>query len=119
MGYDIKLKDAVSGETILFDSPHQIRGGTYAVGGTDEAWLSVTYNYSKHFYRVVDEKDGIRVLYGKTGAESIPILKEAISKLKNDVSDDYWEATEGNAKQALVGLLAFAQLRPDGIWDGD
>ena len=32
---------------------------------------------------------------------------------------DYWKATEGNAKRALYGLLTFARLRPDGIWDGD
>ena len=32
---------------------------------------------------------------------------------------DYWHATEGNAKRALYGLLAFAKMRPDGVWDGD
>ena len=25
-------------------------------------------------------------------------------------------STEGNAKRALCGLLAFAQMRPDGVW---
>lgn len=55
-----------------------------------------------------------------TGAESIPMLEKAISALGDDVDDsDYWHATEGNAKRALYGLLAFAKMRSDGVWDGD
>lgn len=54
-----------------------------------------------------------------TGAESIPVLQKAIAALSDDVNPDYWEPTEGNAKRALCGLLAFAQLRPDGVWEGD
>lgn len=54
-----------------------------------------------------------------TGAESIPVLERAIAVLGNDVSNDYWEPTEGNAKRALIYLLTMAQMRPDGIWDGD
>jgi len=119
VSYDITLNDAITGDTIKFDTPHLLKGGLYTVGGTSEAWLNVTYNYDEHFYRIVDKDKGIRVLYGKTGAESIPILKNAITQLKDNVSDDYWEATEGNAKRALINLLAFAQLRPDGIWNGD
>lgn len=118
VSYDISLREPVSNETIQFDSPHTIRGGTYALGGTSEAWLNVTYNYSKHFYGAMGEK-GIRTIYGMTGAESIPALSDAISKLGDDVDADYWNPTEGNAKRALCGLLAFAQLRPDGIWEGD
>ena len=62
-------------------------------------------------------RKGIRSIYGKTGAESIPMLEKAISALGDD--GDYWNATEGNAKRALYGLLAFAKMRPDGVWDGD
>lgn len=57
--------------------------------------------------------------HGMTGAESIPVIKAAMEQLDDDVSGNYWEATEGNAKKALAGLLAFAQMRPDGIWKGD
>lgn len=32
---------------------------------------------------------------------------------------NYWDATEGNAKRALLQLVALAKLRPDGVWDGD
>ena len=54
-----------------------------------------------------------------TGVDSIPLLTKAISKLGDDVSDDYWEATEGNAKRALTQLLTLAKMRPDGVWMGD
>lgn len=118
MSYDIYLKDPVTRETIQLDMVHQIRGGTYAMGGTDELHLNVTYNYSSHFEKVLG-KGGIRSIYGKTGAESIPVLKSAIAALKSDTDPDYWKPTEGNAKRALCGLLAFAQMRPDGVWDGD
>lgn len=118
MSYDISLCDPVTRQTLTVDQPHQIRGGTYALGGTQELWLNVTWNYAPIFYRVMGEK-GIRTIYGMTGAESIPVLKHAVSQLKDDVSNDYWEKTEGNAKRALCGLLAFATMRPDGVWDGD
>ena len=39
--------------------------------------------------------------------------------LSDVTNSDYWTATEGNAKRALYGLLSFAKMRPDGIWDGD
>ncbi len=118
MSYDISLRHPVAKEVLEMDFPHQIKGGNYAVGGTQEAWLNVTYNYAEHFYNVLGEK-GIRTIYGMTGAESIPVLKAAMKKLGDDVDEDYWKSTEGNAKAALAGLLALAQMRPDGVWDGD
>ena len=54
-----------------------------------------------------------------TGAESIPVLEKAIAPLGDDVDDDYWKSTEGNAKQALLQLVALAKMRPDGVWNGD
>lgn len=108
----------MTGKIIELDGPHQIKGGNYVVGGTTSAWLNVTYNYAKIFQRGLGE-NGIRTIFGMTGAESIPVLKHAISQLGDDVSDNYWDSTEGNAKRALCGLLAFAQMRPDGVWQGD
>lgn len=119
MSYDIRLTDPVTGETLLTEAPHQVRGGTYQCGGTTELWLNITYNYWEHFDRTIDPEKGIRFLYGKTGAESIPILEKAISLLADNVDINYWKPTEGNAKQALFGLLAFARMRPDGVWSGD
>ena len=131
MSYDIELKDAATGEVLRLDVPHEMRGGTHAAGGTQDCWLNITYNYAPHYYRVFPEvvsahpaaRDGklggVRSIYGMTGAESIPVLKAAIAQLGNDVHEDYWEPTEGNAKAALFNLLALAQLRSDGVWDGD
>lgn len=118
MSYDINLLEPTTKETIEFDNFHNFKGGNYCLGGTKVAWLNITYNYAKHYYRVFGEK-GIRTIYGMTGADSIPILKKAIEQLDDDVSNNYWESTEGNAKEALIGLLNFAEVRPDGIWDGD
>lgn len=118
MSYDIELLDPVTREVIQLDTPHQVKGGTYAINGTTEAWLNITYNYGD-IYRAKFGEKGIRTIYGMTGAESIPVIQKVIDSLNDDVDDDYWEPTEGNAKKALFGLLAFAKMRPDGVWGGD
>lgn len=119
MSYDIRLIDPVTRETLHAEGLHHMAGGTHAVGGTTQLWLNVTFNYAPHFYRVVNDSLGIRALYGRTGADSIPLLTAAIAQLGDDIDDDYWKPTEGNAKRALCQLMALAQLRPDGIWAGD
>ena len=120
MSYDITLNDPVTNEPIQIEDAHFMQGGTYQIGGCTELWLNVTWNYSKFYYRedVFGEK-GIRTIYGMTGLESIPVLEKAINALGNDVNEDYWEPTEGNAKRPLTQLLTMAKMRPDGIWDGD
>lgn len=118
MSYDITLNDPITKEPIEIADAHFMRGGTYAVGGTNRLWLNITYNYGFLYYRVIGE-EGIRTIYGMSGAESIPILEKAIAALGDDVDPDYWEPTEGNAKRPLYQLLAMAKMRPDGIWDGD
>ena len=137
MSYDIYLVDPITRKTLELDAPHQMRGGTYALGGTTEAHLNVSFDYGVHFWRVFEELPaprplapawmheeggpvtGIRTLYGLSGAESLIVLDRAMALLKDDVTDDYWEGTEGNAKRALMQLRALAAMRPDGIWDGD
>lgn len=122
MSYDIYLKDPKTGEKFDIESKHHVlnhlKGGTYCIGGTKYAELNITYNYSKFFYEHMGE-NGIREIYGKTGAESIPILRKAIEELGDDVDPDYWKATEGNAKRALQHLVTLAEMAPDGVWDGD
>ncbi len=134
MSYDISLIDPITKEDLILDTPHQMKGGTYCVGGDNRAHLNITYNYSEHFQRAFGDenvelsnwdkmfgggKTGIRKLYGMSGADSIPLLRKAIELLGNDVSDNYWKATEGNSKKALLQLLALAKMRPDGVWEGD
>lgn len=118
MSYDISLVDPVTKKILEADFTHHITGGTYAIGGTRELTLNVTYNYCKFYYGdKAFGDDGIRSLGGMSGAESIPLLKKAISNLGDDTDPDYWKPTEGNAKKALYGLLALAQIRHDGIWE--
>ena len=137
MSYDIELIDPLTGVVLELDAPHHMRGGTYAIGGTTKAHLNCTYNYYPQFSRVLDalaeprprspdwmrEEDGpvtgVRTIYGLTGAESLPVLDKAIAALGDDVDADYWKATDGNAKRALVQLRALAAMRPDGLWCGD
>jgi len=140
MSYDITLKDPVTHEIIEFDEPHQMKGGMYAIGGTREAWLNITYNYANYYYDATEGDDrffgklwydepknlGIRGIYGKTGAESIPMLQEMIERIKPMPDEEcpadckgYWKPTAENATRPLHQLIAMAQLRPDGIWDGD
>ena len=138
MSYSISLTDPVSGETLALDEPHQMRGGTYCMGGSTDASLNVTWNYGAHYYRLFPGREntsvavavrlglqqgerlgGIRSIYGLTGAESIPVLQAVIAQLGDDVDSNYWTGTEGNAKRALTQLLALARLRPDGVWSGD
>lgn len=134
MGYDVKLVHPVTGLVLQLDQPHHMRGGTYAVGGTTDAALNITSNYGEILRRVLGggsaeltsfEKmfgggeTGIRLLYGKTAAETIPMLQAAIGHLGDDVNENYWTATEGNVKSALLKVLALAQMRPDGVWAGD
>jgi hypothetical protein len=118
MSYDISLTDPVSGDTLVLDEPHHMRGGTYQIGGTMRAEFNITYNYAPHFYHVLGE-NGIRSIYGQTGAESLPRLRQAASRLADDVDADYWKPTEGNAKRALLQLATLAEMRPDGVWQGD
>ena len=101
-------------------------GGTFAIEIDEDGnympvssllELNVTYNYSPHYYRVLDTDLGLRWLHDKTASETIPKLKEAISLLGEDVDPDYWQPTEGNARKALEHLLAFAEKAPDAIWE--
>lgn len=117
MSYDLELLDPLTRQVLILDAPHQMKGGTYPLGGQPEARLNITYNYAKHYDGF--GKEGIRAIYGLSGAISIPILQKVADSLGDDVHENYWEPTEGNAKQALLQLIALARLRPDGIWDGD
>jgi hypothetical protein len=118
MSYDLRLCDPNSGATLELEQPHSYRGGTYAAGGAIECWLSVTCNYVHIFRRVLGD-DGIKALYGLTGGESIPVLEQAISHLHGGPDENYWRATDGNARRALEDLLALARLRPEGVWAGE
>lgn len=113
MSFDVYLRGR-HGETIQFDESHDIKGGTYAVGGTNEAWLNITYNYAPILRRVMGMP--LRNLEGMRAGDTLTLLRFAISQLGDDLDSDYWKPTEGNVKQALQGLLALAEAAPHGVW---
>ena len=124
MSYDIRIKRH-DGTAVQLRERHNCTGGTYALGGTREAWLNVTYNYSAIFHRLLGE-DGIRTIYGMNIKQARPVLESAIAKLGDAKPDaDYWKACDGNAKKALQNLVALTDLAitdyPDDemLWDGD
>lgn len=145
MSYDIYIKHKSTDETYQFPFKHTITGGTYAVGGTSEAWLNITWNYSKYFYEVTDgdtrfahdevsayyadgttgpveTEYGIRGIYGKSVKDGIELIKIMIDRLRTKYPDalpdrhDYWASTAGNAIAALDNLMRIGLLAP---WDDD
>lgn len=135
MSYDIYLTDPATHDTIILDHPHQMNGGTYALGGTQEAWLNVTWNYSDWYYKdYAFGNKGIRTIYGLSGVQSIPVLEQVIKGLEDSPEElpehtiqdyeahgvtGYWVPTKTNAIKPLYQLLALARMRPDGVWEGD
>lgn len=119
MSFGLSMRDPATGEIAIVADGHDLRGSTYVVGGNDRAELSVTYNYWEHLRRALGDERGIRLLYGMTGRDSLPVLRAAIAQLGDDVTEDYWQPTEGNTKAALKNLLLLAQACPAAIWEGD
>lgn len=141
----LPCEHAMIGGTYAAD--YDPKTGRFTPKPISEAHINITYNYGKYYYEATDGDPrfahdevtayytdgstgptktayGIRGLYGKTGAESIPMIKYIIDFISKkypslETSDDYWEPTPGNAVRPLYQLLAMAQLRPDGVWDGD
>ena len=114
MSYSICLQR--DGEAVQVPSHEE--GGAYVLGGTTEAALNITYNYS-WFYRRCIDSGGIRWLYGLTGKETEAVLEAAVNELGTRQYKDYWAPTPGNAGHALSILLKWARLYPDAIWTGD
>jgi hypothetical protein len=112
MSYDINFMDPITDTLIELPEKHFMHGGSYVVGGTTALYFNITSNYAGIYN---EHTFWVPQLNGLTAADAIPILDKVISELKNDVSDNYWEATEGNAKDALVKLRTMAYMRPDAI----
>lgn len=111
MSWDIRAVDP-GGDQVLLPEQHELRGGTYALGGTNEAWLNVTYNYGKHFnFGALDE---VAV------ATAVPEMEQRASELARDTSECYWEPTEGNVRLALESMIALSALVlaecPQAVW---
>lgn len=92
-----------------------------------EANINITYNYSRYYYEATDgdprfahdevsayysdgtqgpikTEYGIRGLYGKTPAESIPMLMDMITKIKQKYTDENGEWIETERTKTLYYL---------------
>ena len=109
MSYDVDLEDD---DGICEIEPHE-EGGTYVLGGTTDASLNITYNYSKYFYEFLDTEKGLRGLDGKKAQDVISKLENAVKGLGTEKDADYWKATPGNAGHSLSILLQWAKQHPN------
>jgi hypothetical protein len=116
MSYDIYLVDEEDKTCIV--KRHK-EGGTFVANGTNDAHLNVTYNYSDDLHLALDEEEGIRWLYGKSGKECTARLEAAVKALGTKRDDNYWERTPGNAGYALSILLKWAKEHPTARFTGD
>lgn len=125
MSYDIELINRKTKQPLLLSQPQYIRGGTVKAKLDEngnlvqtketEASINITYNYS-HYYveatmddrrffkqeadaegNVMENSAGIRGLYGKTAAESLPMLRDMIERIKKKYMDQEtgkWSVTK-------------------------
>lgn len=98
MSYDIgyytkETWDKESDKEPIKVTPFQAEGGTVRAELIDgrlvpakiaECEINITYNYGKFYYEHLDEEQGIRWLYGKTGAEAKERLEKAVRTLGID-----------------------------------
>ena len=125
MSYDIELINRKTKQPLLLSQPQYIRGGTVKAeldengnliqAKKTEASINITYNYN-HYYveatrddrrffkqeadaegNVMESSAGIRGLYGKTAAESLPMLTDMIERIKRKYMDQEtgkWSVTK-------------------------
>jgi hypothetical protein len=115
VSYDIQLTE----NGIPVEITNHSEGGTYPIGGTTDANLNITYNYSWFYYMLLDKDFGIRWIYGKRAQDCIKRLEGAVKKLGVRQYKDYWAPTPGNAGYALSILLTWAKQYPEAIFTGD
>ena len=110
MSYDI----SIIGDDVCSPIVHHVKGGTYALGGSRNLETNITFNYYNAFKKAFQHEDGIKILDGMECMEAIPVIVEAMKRLGDDETENYWDPTEGNAKRSLEGLLHIAALGYNG-----
>ena len=125
MGYDITLEKNATPCLV----PRHSEGGQYALGGTVDAHMYITGNYTPLWSRAFGPKPegpnaelyGIGPwLQGLSAAETLAMLQAGVANLGDEQPDnDYWKPCAGNACHVLRVLIGWAANHPDGIWNID
>ena len=99
----LPVKHVMTGGTYRAD--YDAASGQFYPTAISEAWLNITYNYGRYYYEATEGDSrfahdevsayysngttgpikteyGIRGIYGKSGAESIEMLKDIISRIE-------------------------------------
>lgn len=115
MGWWVDVVNANTREPLVC-APHA-EGGDIAIGGEPHMTMSVTYNYSGHYYRHLCSIAGLRCLNQQVvSPRLIAILERAAEALGTEASADYWEVTPGNSGHVLSILVNWCQQAlKDGI----
>lgn len=69
MSWNVSIVDPKTKEVQNLLERHDLRGGTYALGGTTEASLNITYNYGDFFRKVLPsdgDADAVSLIKTKT-----------------------------------------------------
>jgi hypothetical protein len=122
MGVDITLvdKDEKPVKVPSFEAGG-LRKATMLYGelepiGTSEADVQVTYNYQPIYRKIIDNKEGLLWICGKTASETVERLELAVHALGTNETGDYYEATPGNAGSIASILLDWAKAYPNAKW---
>lgn len=111
MSYDVDLLDNLSSRKVLKMPEKFEDGGTYAIGGTNDCSLNITFNYIEVFGSLVDD------LHLKFAKDTLPALRAFCDQYKRaEPWKDYWAPTPGNARAAIMRLISFAEQHPTGVW---
>ena len=134
MSYYVALVDDSREANPYSSWPHPVvdvtthqEGGVIAIGGSSEAAMHVTYNYSSEFCRAWTlaggsfdgEGDGTlgEMIGGKRAADVIEALTKAVEILGAERDPYYWAPTAGNAGYALSVLLGWALQHPNATFE--
>ena len=127
MSYDLYMRDRVTGECLQVPAHmmyggnvkcHRNEDGVLEPDTTTEAYLNITYNYSRYYYEafpgvegeygdperhaedaarfgITDSAGGIRSLNGLTGHQAVPLLEEMARRIEAKYKDfEGWVDTE-------------------------
>lgn len=72
--------------------------GTFTPALDTEAHLNITYNYGR-YYSEIYEESGIQIIFGMSGADSIPVIEDMISFLEKKYKKDGIWITSKRTKQ--------------------